>query len=252
MTPPRARRAARLAALLALPTLACDAVDFPLLVDPTPPEPAAAIHLRYVQTDSLRGELVVRLRSWLPEGSAAEVTLDGRTIPREERPGPEAFFGDSWTVPPARLEDLPQVLGMPRVGGEEVFLIPLPAVLRDASSIVCVDEGDPLLPLVQVAVPSGSLHSWSLQLDSNTDAVILQGRGAPPEPLRVPREMLGTMAAPWRAVLAISVHVLLVGDQDLPGHAGAVTNSPVSLSANLIVEWALIGAGSGHSACPAP
>lgn len=252
MTPPLGRLAVRLAALLALPILACDAVDFPLLVGPTPPEPAAAIHLRYVQTDSLRGELVVRLTSWLPEGSTAAVTLDGRTIPRADAPGPEAFFGDSWTVPPAGLEDLPQVLGIPGVGGEEGFLIPLPAVLRDASSVVCVAEDDPLLPLVQVAVPSGSLHSWSLHLDSKAHAVILQGRGAPPEPLRVPREMLGTMAAPWRAALATSVHVLLGGDEDLPGHGGAVTNSPVSLSANLIIEWALIGAGSGHSACPGP
>lgn len=236
------RRLVPFAALLALPILGCDALDFPPLLEPTTPSPAATIQLQYVHGDSLRGDLAVTLRSWLPHGSTAAVTLDGRPIARLQSPEMEARFGESWALGPDRMDGLPQVLGLPGPG-DALILLELPALLRTGSAVVCVTDADPLLSTSAVALSGGSVTGWTLQLTSRDATLVIQGNGSPPEPLRVPRELLGSMAESWSALLVTFLHVE-PDFADSPDTRGLVYG-------RLIVEWTLVGRGLG-ARCPSP
>ncbi|MBW3554740.1 MAG: hypothetical protein KY466_14600 [Gemmatimonadetes bacterium] len=224
------------AALLSFAILACDAVDFPPLVGPRTGPPSATIFVQYVHDDSLEGNLLVILDSWIPQDSTAEVTLDGQPVQGTQGPDLEWFFGESWTLGPGKLDGLPQVLGVPGFS-DDVILVELPALVRDGSAVVCVADSDPLLPTSSIALPRGSGTSWRLQLTSSDAGLMIQGSGSPPEPLRLPRELLGSMAESWNAILHASVSTQPdFGD------------SPATLSAVLMVEWTLVGSGSS---CPA-
>lgn len=233
------RRLAGIVAFAALPFLGCDAVDFPLLTEPLPEQGVAAIQIRYVHSDSLRGDLAVFLRSWLAPGSNAEVLLDGRPVPRVQAPAPDASFQDTWTLAPGAFEALPQIVAMPDLA-EEIMLIPLPVLLREGSAVVCVGDQDPTLHFAEIALPPSASISWRVHLGGSDGGLVIQGQGFPPEPLRLPRELVGSMVESRSASLFTSVRT-----------QAEVEDAVLVVSADLHVHWMLVEEGSGHPACPA-
>lgn len=231
------RRLAGLVALVALPFPGCDAVDFPLLTEPAPEPGVAAIQVRYAHGDSLRGNLAVFLRSWLAPGSNAEVLLDGRPVPRVQAPAPDASFQDAWTLAPAAFGSLPQTVAIPGLA-EEIMLIPLPVLVREGSAVVCVGDQDPILRYSEIALPQSAPSSWRVQLGGN-GGLVIQGQGLPPEPLRLPRELLGGMAEPRTVELHVSVHTHTELEEAI-----------LVLSAALLVDWTLIAGEAGDPPCP--
>ena len=228
-----------MAALLLMPIPGCDAVDFPPLVEPPPQPSVGVLHLHYVHGDSLRGDLQLYLRSWLAPGSAAEVLLDGRPVARVEgQAATDAWFEEAWTLPPDSLHALPQIMTIPDLA-EELVPIPLPVLVREGSAVVCVGDEDPVFPVLEIAIPSTASSFWRFQLPGSDDHVVIQGQGPPPNALRIPRELLGPMPERRTADLYTSARTETeVGD------------AMFLLSADLTVQWTLVGNASGDPACP--
>ena len=227
------------AALLATLALGCDALEYPPIVEPMPGPPAAGIHVRYEQQDSLRGRLDVVLAAWpLPPDAQSVVSLDGHPVPRLEAFEDESRFGHSWTLEAGGVADLPQAVAISGPGNG-TLRFDLPVLIREGTGVVCVGEADPLLPYSGIAAPTDSIRGWALDIGAGAQRVVIHGTGPPPDPLAVPRALLGALDQPGSAIFSADLYSM-----------AAIAEATVRLSARLAVRWTLVAAGAGHPACP--
>lgn len=220
----------------------CDALTFTDLADPPAPPSRATIQVRYVHAaDSLRGDLAVILEAWAAPGSdAPEVWLDTHALQPTDQEQSWVRFVHAWARIVGGADDLPQVLTLsaPAAAVPERPRLPLPVLLRTGPATLCVRAGDPVLTFQLVPGAATIPAGWHLLITSESEGVVLQGSGAPPDSVRIPRELLSSPEGPWRAELHLSLVRYRYGEPD-----------QIHMTAQLAALWALVSDASGHPAC---